>query len=85
MRKRVSIHVKQFQISQPADETNSATSSLNAGVEIKQERMDMSPDGSVSGGGNGHHDTGDMAAAGLSAKLEPSDMKPPPEKKTKLM
>lgn len=56
---------------------------MNPGLEIKQERMDMSPEGS--GSGNGHHDNGDLSAGGLNAKMEPSDMKPPPEKKSKIM
>lgn len=60
-----------------------ANALMNPGLEIKQERMDMSPEGS--GSGNGHHDNGDLSAGGLNAKMEPSDMKPPPEKKSKLM
>lgn len=55
--------------------------SMHGGLEIKQERMETSPE---SLGhhlhGSGNVDNGD----GQCIKLEPSDMKPPPEKKMKM-
>lgn len=55
-------------------------------VEIKQERIDTSPDGMLSHHQQHHHDNnGECLSGGHNIKLEPSDMKPPPEKKSKMM
>lgn len=57
--------------------------SSTAGIEIKQELMDASSPMPSAGNGS-MMDTGDLLSGSGGIKMEPNDMKPPPEKKMKM-